>query len=218
MTLSRLAIAAMLATGLCSASTVVFTALPPVFQNGTYNGFATATIDGVPNQLLLCDDDAHTTYMPSDSILYDYSTLTGSNPLQFARFSDHPATMDDLTKYEVAAVLLYELNLAGSANADLVTDYQYAIWNMFDPTTSLFRPNQSALQQAAIDIVLGKATAPVWLSTAYADLAIYTPQSAYASNQEFLGLNPVPEPAMFWLLGCTLATIGVVSRKRRNRA
>ena len=64
----------------CYANTVTvyFTNLPATVENGTYNGFSIATVNGIPNQLLICDDYFDTTYMPSSSnMIYYDSMLTG---------------------------------------------------------------------------------------------------------------------------------------------
>lgn len=223
--LLRSALVALFSISVCSAGpvSIVFTTLPAVYENGSFNGFATATIDATPNQLLVCDDSEHITYVPSGNLAYEYSSLVGPNPLQYARFVSTPGnpTPGEFQKYEEAAILVWELAAAGpSASADLVTDYQYSLWNLFDPSTSLFRANQTQLQTDALNVVLGNETAPAWLSTAYTEVEIFTPTSANASNQEFLGIDPpaVPEPAMGWplaLLGCVF---GIVARNRRRRS
>ncbi len=218
-----LVLAFVFAISVCSANTVqiIFTELPAVYENGSYNGFATATINGIPNQMLICDDSGHTTYVPSQALVYDFSNLVGPDPLQYARFVTPPSspTQSDLQKYEAAAVLLYELTAAGpTASADLVTDYQYAIWNLFTPSTTLFRVNQTNLQQAAVNIAAGNSPPPAWLSTAYKELEIFTPAAGFTSNQEFLALDPtgVPEPAMGPLLALLAGCVVVAAKTRRR--
>src|ERR1700722_18039015 len=102
MRLMRLVVGILFSLSLCGANTVtiVFTGLPAVYQNSTYNGFAIATVNGIPNQMLLCDDSADTTNVPSNPIIYDYSNLVGSDPLQYARFTAAP----EVQNYEEAAV------------------------------------------------------------------------------------------------------------------
>ncbi len=77
-----------LAATAAGAVTIQFTALPPNYQYGTYNGFVLGTIDGQPNLPLIGDDFYHTTYVPSGAITFSVSTLTGAKALQFARFVD----------------------------------------------------------------------------------------------------------------------------------
>ena len=223
MLLKTLVIAALFSASVCHANIVVINivGLPGVYENGTYNGFATATVAGIPNQLLLCDDSAHTTYVPSGDLVYDFSSLP---TLQYARFA--PA----LQKYEEAAVLLYELAQVQSSDPnynDVVTEYQYAVWTLFSNSHTLADSNllvaSQGLQTTALAYVTGTQTAPSWLKTAYAELAIYTPDSTAAnlpignaSNQEFLALNPAPEPAMGWVIAFIGCAAGIVKLRRRR--
>jgi hypothetical protein len=201
---------------------IMFTALPTTIEEGTYNGFSAATINGIPNQYLICDDYTHDTYVPSSNLVYDYSTLNGSQPLQFARFTG----ANELRNYEEAAVLVVALaNYLGSgnANANGITDYQYALWNLFAPYNAQTNPggaqadaNQQALQAWALGVV--NAGGPV-ATSAYRQLAIYTPSAAFSSNQEFLGLNtpsPAPEPGtLLPLAAALLAGCWVALRRKR---
>jgi hypothetical protein len=234
MLLTRVVFGVLFSLSLCSANTVtiVFTALPTVNQNNTYNGFSTATINGIPNQMLLCDDSADITTMPSGTIIYDYSNLVGPNPLQYARFTAAP----EVQNYEEAAVLLYEFAALVNPSNNVVTEYQYAVWNVFNHATNLpattippgnttLLAQQQLLETNALNLVLS-TTQPSWVKTAYADLVVYTPapnSPTYPnnfSNQEFLGLqNPsAPEPAMVWPLAFLGVALGIAKRVRRRRA
>lgn len=192
-----------------------FTALPATLEDGTYNGYSTATIGGLPGQLVLCDDYAHETVMPSSSnLIYYYSTLTGPDPLEYVRFTKG----NEIRNYEEAAVLLARLSaevVAGSATADEITNYQYAVWNLFDPSEAKVNSAQKDLQRAAFDTVrAGGRTA----LDAYSRLAIYTPTAAFAGNQEFLGFNaPVgaPEPSAAPVLSLILGVACLCFRRRR---
>jgi|SRR5579872_2537511 len=206
----RLFAAIVLVRGVCYGDPVnlFFTALPSVqqnysYQNGpgstgvTYNGWSIATITGIPLQDLICDDYSDTTYMPSSSnLLYDYSTLTGPDALEYARFPG-------LETYETAAVLLSEFTATANPTDNTVTDYQYALWNLFEPDVTINGKQQTFISDAQ-GLVL--ANSPQATST-YAGLAIYTPTQDYASNQEFLAWQAAPEPdlaPMLMLIGATL--------------
>lgn len=198
-----------------STISMVFTALPSTYQNGTYNGFAAATIDGLPGQFVICDDYAHETYMPSSSELTFYeSTLTGPNPLQYVRFTDG----DALLNYREAAVLLAQLsNLVadGHATGNDITNYQYALWNLFDPAGAPVTTAQQNLQTSALNAV--QEGGPTALD-AYSRLVIYTPTAQFDSNQEFLRLNiptGVPEPSAAPVLTLILGVACLVARRRR---
>jgi hypothetical protein len=200
----------------CYADTVTmfFTALPKTNENGTYNGFSTATVNGDPMQLLICDDYNDETIMPSSSnLIYDYSTLTGADPLQYAMF--------DKSKYDEAAVLVYELAQISSPSADIVTDYQYALWNLMTPSAKLDPSRisqEQALQSNALAMVNNFADAGFLASTVYAYTGIYTPTAAYKGNQEFVEYA-TPEPNLGWAVGflLLLAAVGLQVRKNPQR-
>jgi hypothetical protein len=200
----------------CYADTVTmfFTALPKTNENGTYNGFATATVNGDPKQLLICDDYNDETIMPSSSnMIYDYSTLSGANSLQYAMF--------DKSKYDEAAVLVYELAGLPNASADMITDYQYALWNLMTPSARLDPSRLSqeqALQTNALAMVNNPLDKQFLVSTVYAYTNIYTPTAAYAGNQEFVQYA-TPEPNMGWAVGflLLLAAVGLQVRKNPQR-
>ena len=197
----------------CYADTVTmfFTALPIVNENGTYNGFSTARVNGIPSQLLICDDYNDETIMPSSSnMVYDYSTLTGADPLQYAMF--------DKSKYEEAAVLVYQLAELPNASADMVTDYQYALWNLMTPSARLDPSRvaqEQALQNNALAMVNNFADAGFLASTVYAYTKIYTPTAAYAGNQEFVEY-PTPEPNLGWAVGLFLLLLTAAGLKVRQ--
>jgi hypothetical protein len=197
----------------CYADTVTmfFTALPKTNENGTYNGFSTATVNGDPNQLLICDDYNDETIMPSSAnMIYDYSTLNGANALQYAMF--------DKSKYEEAAVLVYQLAELSSASADIITDYQYALWNLMTPSASLdpSRVSQEqVLQSNALTMVNNLADAQFLTTTVYAYTNVYTPTAAYAGNQEFVEYA-TPEPKLGWAVGLFLLLLTAAGLKVRQ--
>ena len=221
MTCRQLIIGLLLCGSGCYANTVIvlFTGLPSTVENGTYNGFAEATVNGIPAQLLICDDYSHTTYVPSSDLIYDYADFKGNaDSIQTARFiSDSGPTAMDVFKYEEASVLLYGLVHQASAPA-AITDNQYAIWNLFTPSVQLFRPSQETLQAQALAAITSNAP---YLSAAYTSLAIYTPfngngqQVDFSSNQEFLQYRPTPEPTGLMPLGAFLL-VGLIHRKPRT--
>lgn len=195
--------------------TLFFTALPSTIENGTYNGYSTATIGGLPGQFVMCDDFAHETYMPSSSnLIYDYSTLTGPDPLQYVRFTQGNETQN----YREAAVLLAGMTnalAAGHATADEITNYQYALWNLFDPGGAPATTAQQDLQISALDAV---QTGGGMALGDYSRLVVYTPAADYASNQEFLGLKPTvvtPEPTTAPILALVFGVACLCARRWR---
>jgi len=208
------------------ASSIQFVSLPGNTQFGTFNGWVTSTVDGVPLQQLICDDYDHETYVPSGPIDFSVSTLLGDSILQYARFFDSKHAADSITRYEEAAVLLDGLRNTGPGSIlDLTADYQYALWYLFTPTVNL--PNQTAktlLSDAARTVAKGDAAT----LALYSDLVIYTPMAKYSSNQEFLQLKSslltgtvqdfptggVPESGSGTSVGIGLVAIAIASGAR----
>jgi hypothetical protein len=213
----KLLTAVALAIGVCHGGSLVlqFTQLPNVQENfdytagGTYNGYALATINGFPAQSLICDDYVDETLVPSGALQFNYSFLAGSNPLEYVRFNGHQATMN----YQAAAILLNQLAAVTNPSADTITDYQYALWNLFNPSAPA-NATQRSLQTSAQAILLAGGTQT---ALDYESLVIYTPTDTFASNQEFLGLNtPVgtPEPAVWPVITLAIAAVIWIRRRR----
>ncbi len=203
------------AASAASAASIQFTSLPATYQNATYYGFAPATVEGSPNQLLICDDFNHETYMPSGKMDFRVSTLTGKNILQYARFVDVLNWSSSVLKYEEAAVLVDGLsNLPAGSPGSATADYQSALWHLFAPQAPASSTALLLLNQAAATVQSG-----VGLEDAlYSRLRVYTPTSAYGSNQEFLQLlaDPdghdsmaTPEPATWGMMIAGAMLIGM---------
>jgi len=145
----------------------------------------------------------------SSNLIYDFSTLTGPDPLEYARFTSTVGTVG----YETAAVLLTEFAALVNPSANTVTDYQYAMWNLFNSSTTV-NSTQATLESAAKALVTSNNS---YATSAYAHLVIYTPTAAFASNQEFLGLNTTvsPEPALWPVLA--LAILGATLFRAQSR-
>jgi hypothetical protein len=222
----KLASLALLSIAACHANNVITLSvdgLPSTNQDGTYNGFASATINGISNQLIICDDYTHVTYVPSGNMVYDFSTVGGNDALDGVRF-DQGSPAQQVHDYEEAAVLVWELYDYVSANgakasANTITDYQYALWNIFDSgiTTTA---NQAALQAAAVSLMTTQSV--MLTASVYPYVDVYTPSSApgsnYSSNQEFLQYA-APEPGTLLLLagGLLVATAAKMRRELRKR-
>ena len=208
--------------------------MTPTYVSGTgsYNGYAVATVAGIPNQDLICDDYADTTYMPSGPLIYDYSTLNaGNNYLEYVRFTG-TGGKTTLELYEEAAVLLANFQKymsTGTPNPQTITDYNYALWNLFDPTgpdpapettgsVNPSSPGSIALQNAAWETVTGTSPEQIAATAAASRvLLIYTPTFANPTDQEFLALDPpapTPEPGTAPLL--TALLLAAIAWNRRH--
>src|SRR5450432_2153356 len=86
----------LLATGLFADSLITFNTLPSTVENGTYNGFVGATIDGL-NTKIICNDFDHVTYVPSGPSSFVLSTLPDVSQTRF----------QNEREYDVAAYLLF---------------------------------------------------------------------------------------------------------------
>jgi hypothetical protein len=224
----------------CFGATVIisFTALPTDIQsesytnvNPSYNGYSTATINGVTNQQVICDDTYVDTYMPSGPFIYDYSTIGGSGWASTVAFETNETitnnsgmtidglanngtlTLTETQAYETAAVLLVTLSKISNPSANTITDFQYALWNLFNPNVKT-NANQITDQLNAADIVTSSLAANIATTAAdSAELRIYTAVPVN-SNQEFLGLNtPTPEPGSWVMIaGLGLCLLGLKRR------
>jgi len=124
---------------------IVFTNLPSTNYAGTYNGYTTATVGttaggtgGLAGQLLICDDEAHNTNVPSGVLPFDFSTINTASPtITNARFTptNSGASFSGETQtqlYEEAAIILYNFSQLAGPSAELIAQYQYALWNLMN--------------------------------------------------------------------------------------
>jgi hypothetical protein len=201
----------LVATVALFADVVSFTGLPANTDYNTYNGFVSGTIDGMPFDDLICDDYGHVTRVPSGNLDYNVSTL---DSLQYARFvSPGGPTQADIQNYEAAAILVQGL----IDNPGQVSAYQYALWELFTPST----PNYGqGLLTDALNAVQGDVSGYADL---FSKLRIYTPTGDSVTNQEFLEIDPppssVPEPESIILLltGVALMALALTVKRLRLR-
>jgi hypothetical protein len=183
-------------------------------QGTTYNGETTGTVAGISSVFLVCDDFSQQTNVPSSAIDFSVntiSTITASNVDFDGGTLPNATTISQTAAYDTVALLVNDLEqlTPNTANTQAITDYQYAIWYLMEPTG--VDGGNSSIKDYPLD-----SNAKTDLTNAYAavqanstatqniekELVIYTPTSAYSSNQEFVGLDTptmAPEPGT-WLL------------------
>jgi hypothetical protein len=200
-------------------------------QNNTYDGEVGATIGGTYVAELVCDFISAGTVVPSGALDFSVETNASLSGVEFssgyATISGH--TLTEVQAYDVAAVLMTELNTAtAGGNAQTIADFQYAIWNLMLPAgvdvgikDNPLDAAATANQVNAYNLVTA-ATPTAQTTSDEQNLVIYTPTAQSAGNQEFVGLNtPMvnPEPSTWVLmagLGLLLCVPPVLSRVRRN--
>lgn len=249
--LSFLSFNLILAASACYADTLTmtFTALPSTYMDSqynssasdaTYDGYVNATIDGIPNQYVICDDFSTDTEMPA-TYTFDSTTFGSAGWSSAVKFTSTAGysitnsgaavtaygvtigagateTLSQTQAYELAAVLLTNFDaatpgLSGTALSHTITDYQYALWYLFENNLTVDGTNEQLNNNSLEDLftayALVTSTSSLDQDTVAADaanLVIYddVPKSA---GQEFLGLDtPVatPEPGAWMLTFCGL--------------
>jgi hypothetical protein len=217
-----------------------FTALPTTHEsntyssstNASYNGYSTATIAGIPSQDVMCDFFDAETPMPSGPWTYDYSTIGSAGWASTVQFqtgetiknttgatldgvaNNHTLTLTETQSYQTAAVLMAEMQTYLNGNpaspGNTVTDFQYAVWYLFNQNLSLNGASltlnnnqQTDLFNAAAIVTSSTQTNRQITAADSAKLVIYTYPAG--TEQEFLGeLTPTgaaPEPASWALFG-----------------
>ena len=209
MCILRVGICLVLNTFTLSADTVVihFTGLPANTEHGTFNGFASGTINGTFVDDLICDDWDHITYVPSGTLQYQVSYL---DTLQYVRFGNLWGGGPDIKRYRTAAILVQGV----IDHPDRTADYQYALWELFSNSTPVY-PSAHQLLQDAQNVVNGDISA---YTSLFASFRIFTPTGDSAGNQEFLQIHPTPEPSAILLLVTAIAlTFAGLARRRPQR-
>ena len=214
------------ATGAVGQVTMQLIAPPPgPSLGGVYISPYTALIDGVPTTVI-CDDfttEISTSTPPWSADVTNLASLSGETspaPLKF----DTTDAAQQVTGYDVAAYLAIQILQAQEAN-DVTAqgDLSFALWGVFDPTSSDPDGPLSGnwitgtdLTNATTDLGLAEAAvAGGWTPSDYS-VTIYTPSPTSAA-QEFLTVT-APEASTPVLLSVDLLGLALVIAFFRRRS
>jgi hypothetical protein len=195
-------------------------------------GWWNAIVDNKATQLM-CDDWFHRTTAPSGPDKYLVSTAQDTpNPWGNVRWNS-TYFADYQVRYRAAAILIAEFlgvlsTPTGLPAAPNRSDYQWALWDMFDYNNSIngISATAAALEQKAYNLMdpTKNATYSSYASV-YNRLTVYTPDPAWVASawlnpnkldpQEFLGFAPVPEPSQAVALFAALG-LGWWMRRRKS--
>jgi hypothetical protein len=178
---------------------------------GVYVGPYYATVNGVANTAVICDDFADESYIGHS---WNY-TANNFSSLGSALWGSQTSN------YDAAAWLtLQMLSLNGSAsNATQVGYLSYAIWSLFDKGAL---NGLSSTQLAGVDAWLAKV--PGNLNPGqFANFLLLTPQGCTngpgsCPGQEFMMMVPEGGAAAMYLLLAGLTCFGAMLYRRRRQA
>jgi len=178
-------------------------------MGGVYVGPYYATVNGVANTMVICDDFA------DDSVIGHSWNFTANN---FSTLGS--ALWGNQTKnYEAAAWLtLQMLSLNGNpSNATQVGYISFAIWSLFDKSAL---NGLSSTQLAGVNLWLGKVPSNLTPGL-FANMVLLTPQGCTngpgsCPGQEFFQVMPEGGSAAMYLLLAGLTCFGAMRYRRRQ--
>jgi hypothetical protein len=232
------------AIGFCLASTALaaqpvvtfgITSAGPDNLAGVFTDPYHGLIDGTTPVAAFCDDFTDDVSPPQfwQALVTNLSELPNSPSSVFYGDGTVDGTLySETTRYIAAAILAVE-SLA-SPDANVRNDLSFALWGIFDPGVLLSTGPLGSLTQSLNDAVSARSQA-LLAASAYADGAAYesansvnvviytptldnsTPSQAGNRPQEFITVQPVPEPSAWAALGFDLAGVGLIGLVFRRR-
>jgi hypothetical protein len=194
-----------------AGSTLTMTGAGNNVMDGVYVGPYYATVNGVANTAVICDDFADESYIGHS---WNY-TANNFSSLGSALWGSQTSN------YDAAAWLtLQMLSLNGSAgNATQVGYLSYAIWSLFDKGALSYL---SSTQLAGVDAWLARV--PGNLNPGqFGNFLLLTPQGCTngpgsCPGQEFMTMVPEGGAAVMYLLLAGLTCFGAMLYRRRRQA
>ena len=188
--------------------------------DGVYVGPYYATVNGVVNTPVICDDFSDEVFVgESWSAVSPSGTI--ANPTG-ALFASQVNSGQEYNAMAFLAEQLFALPASDPTYSGDAAKLQYAIWDIFDPTgvSSYLTPIDPTLLASAISDANG-ALAGTYTSTQFSDLSILTPTpgsqpAGDGRPQEFI--VKTPEPGTFAMLGIGLLMLGILARRKYNLA
>jgi len=186
--------------------------------DGIYVGPYYATVNGVKNTPVICDDFADEVYINES-----WGAISPSGSIANPTGATFAGQANSGQKYDAVAFLAEQLFALSPSDATYSSDaakLQYAIWDIFDPNgvSGYLNTIDPTLLASAISDANG-ALAGTYTSGEFSDLSILTPDpgtqpSGDGRPQEFIVRTP--EPGTFALLGIGLLMLGILARRKYN--
>jgi hypothetical protein len=188
--------------------------------DGIYVGPYYATVNGVANTPVICDDFSDEVYInESWGAISPSPTIANPSGAVFASQANSGQEYDAMA---FLAEQLFALSPSDPTYSGDAAKLQYAIWDIFDPgdVSAYLKPIDPSLLASAISDATG-ALGGTYTSGEFSDLSILTPDlgtqpSADGRPQEFI--VKTPEPGTFALLGIGLLMLGILARRKYNLA
>lgn len=191
-------------------------------MDGVYVDPYYATVDGVPNTLVICDDYADDTYQNESWTANVYGISNVAQTMNTINWDLTAA--QQAQKYNEAAYLTTELLAAFQSNNTIAAgELSFAVWGVFDPTAIPSLTAWSSKYGSAAQSYLSAAEAQTYTPGEFSNVLVYSPNTSdpitcptgdtcgpTAPPQEFLVVR-TPEPPVPFVWMFDLLALGAVA-------